>query len=92
MAHQLGQPREEQVGLDAIDAAQRAAQVALHRFQPLAAPRGVLAGHHADGEVVSVPPVLVDRRRRQPLAHRSLSSVRREGPSAYFGQIRSLTM
>ena len=71
MPHQLGEPREEEVRLDAIDAAERSAQVALDALEPLALLPGFLLREHPHGKVVTVTPVLLDRRCREPLAHRS---------------------
>jgi hypothetical protein len=71
MPHQLGKPREEEVRLDAIRAAERSAQVALDALEPLALVPRVIIREHPHGKVVAVPPVLLDRRCRKPLTHRS---------------------
>ena len=71
MPHQLGEPREEEVRLDAIDAAERSAQVALDALEPLALLPRLIVREHPHGKVVAVPLVLLDCRCREPLPHRS---------------------
>src|SRR4030095_3575075 len=69
--HQLGEPREEEVRLDAIDAAERSAQVALDTLELLALAPRLIIREHPHGKIVAVPLVLLDRRCRKPLAHQS---------------------
>jgi len=69
MPHQLGQPGEQEMGLDPIDAPKRPAQIPLDQLESLALLAGLFNGQDGHGEIVSVPSVLLDRNRRQPPAH-----------------------
>src|SRR5437879_10509950 len=76
VAHEIGQPREEQVRLVAQLAAEPPTVIGLDGLEPPAHCQRLAGGHHANREIEAVPAVLLDRGRSE-LGHgvRGLASM-----------------
>jgi hypothetical protein len=66
---EVGEPREQQMGLDPIDTAQGGPEIALDSLEALTVLLRLSCGEDGHGEEVSLALVLRERRRRQALAH-----------------------